>query len=234
MTGLDQVDGRSVLRMERRIAHPVERVWRAITEPAGLAAWFPSPVTIELRPGGRVDYGDGPDGAVTALDPPRLIAFTWDTDHLRFELEPDGDATLLRLVHTFDDHGGAASFAAGWHACLDGLGALLDGDTVVDPGAFDHAATHEHYFAEFGLDEPVVTDGPDGWQVQVQRQLVRPVEEVAPKLPADGDGVRWELGEGTGHGARLVVTWSGGDAAACEAARADLLRRVRELVAALA
>ena len=35
----------SVLRYERRLAHPRERVWRAITEDADLAAWFPT--TIE-------------------------------------------------------------------------------------------------------------------------------------------------------------------------------------------
>ena len=31
---LDTVDGRPVLRMERRLAHPPEKVWRAIHEPA--------------------------------------------------------------------------------------------------------------------------------------------------------------------------------------------------------
>ena len=36
------VDDRSALTFERRLAHSVERVWRAVTEPAELAHWFPS------------------------------------------------------------------------------------------------------------------------------------------------------------------------------------------------
>jgi len=30
-------------------------------------------------------------GESVELDPPRVIAFDWDDDRLRFELEPDGD-----------------------------------------------------------------------------------------------------------------------------------------------
>ena len=41
MTATQQtVDGRPALRFERRLKHSVERVWRAVTEPAELARWF--------------------------------------------------------------------------------------------------------------------------------------------------------------------------------------------------
>jgi len=229
----DATEGRSVLRMERRLAHPVERVWRAVTEPAGLAAWFPATAEIDLRVGGTVTFGFGPDGTVTDVDPPRLVGFTWGDDHLRFELEPDGAATVLHLVHTFADRGGAASFAAGWETCLAALALDLDGRPVDEHG-IDHNALHEQYLAEFALDEPAVRALPDGWQVRVERQLVRPAEVAAPLLPASGDGVVWELGEGTGHGARLVVTWTGSDPAARDTASAELPRRVRELAATIA
>jgi uncharacterized protein YndB with AHSA1/START domain len=233
MTTLENADGRSVLHMERRLAHPVERVWRAVSEPAGLAAWFPSTVEIDLRVGGALRFGEEADGTITDLDPPRLIAFTWDTDHLRFELQPDGTATVLHLVHTFADRGGAASFASGWQVCLAGLALDLDGHSAEDHG-IDHEALHEQYLAEFALDEPAVAALPDGWQVRVERQLVRPAEVAAPLLPASGDGVVWELGEGTGHGARLVVTWTGSDPVARDTASAELPRRVRELAATIA
>jgi uncharacterized protein YndB with AHSA1/START domain len=36
------VDDRSALTFERRLSHSVERVWRAVTEPAELAHWFPA------------------------------------------------------------------------------------------------------------------------------------------------------------------------------------------------
>ena len=39
---LSTVDGRPALSFERRLAHPVERVWRAVSEPDELARWFVS------------------------------------------------------------------------------------------------------------------------------------------------------------------------------------------------
>jgi len=40
-TGSQQtIDGRPALRFERRLDHSIERVWRAVTEPAELARWF--------------------------------------------------------------------------------------------------------------------------------------------------------------------------------------------------
>ena len=60
---LQTIDGRPALRFERRLAHPIERVWRAVTEPAELARWFVAPVpwtpalgeTFEgVEPGGPV------------------------------------------------------------------------------------------------------------------------------------------------------------------------------------
>ncbi|PZG03110.1 SRPBCC domain-containing protein, partial [Nonomuraea aridisoli] len=55
-------DGRTTLRLQRRLPHPPEKVWRAITEPEHLAAWFPTTVTID---GDRISYGFGPDGRIT-------------------------------------------------------------------------------------------------------------------------------------------------------------------------
>jgi uncharacterized protein YndB with AHSA1/START domain len=48
----ETIDGRPAVRFERRYPHPVERVWRAVTEPAELEHWFPTSVEVELRPDG--------------------------------------------------------------------------------------------------------------------------------------------------------------------------------------
>ena len=52
----------------RRFDHPVERVWRAITEPEHLASWFPGRMEGELRPGALlkfvVETGDSFEGEV--------------------------------------------------------------------------------------------------------------------------------------------------------------------------
>jgi uncharacterized protein YndB with AHSA1/START domain len=216
-THLTTTDGRSVLRMERRLAHLPERVWPALVEPDRLATWFPSGATIEPRVGGKVVFGFGGDGVVTDLDPPRLIAFTWETDHLRFELRPDGDGSVLLLVHSFDDRAGAASFAAGWDTCL----AVLDG---TEPA--DHRVLHERYVEELGLLAPVVTGTAEAWEVRVERQLVHPADDVRAVL----DGGPWEFVEGTGHGARVRLVRTGAGAAERDRASRELPDAVAALV----
>ncbi len=41
---LQTIDGRPALRFERHLAHSVQRVWRAVTEPSEVAQWFVAPV----------------------------------------------------------------------------------------------------------------------------------------------------------------------------------------------
>ena len=49
-------DGRFALTFERRLAHRPAKVWRAITEPAHLRAWFPAVVEFELSPGAALRF----------------------------------------------------------------------------------------------------------------------------------------------------------------------------------
>lgn len=245
---LSAAGGRSVLRMERRLAHPREKVWRAITDPAHLEQWFPSAVSMELTEGAAMtfDFGEGitMSGEITDLDPPRLFAYTWGEDHLRWELHADGDGTLLEFVHTFDDQYGAASFASGWNACIALMDELLTTGETHRPGRFEQV--HEDYVVSLGLDGGKTWWTIDGWRLRYERQLVRPGDTVWAMLAGDAEvtpggpvppgftiaafqpgtvtdakpgslleygwehgTVRVELGEGTGHGARLIVTQSG-------------------------
>lgn len=50
----ETIDGRPALRFERDLAHPVDAVWRAVTDPVELAHWFPTHVTVDLRIGGAM------------------------------------------------------------------------------------------------------------------------------------------------------------------------------------
>jgi uncharacterized protein YndB with AHSA1/START domain len=151
----ETIDERPALRFERRIAHPIEAVWEAITRPEELAHWFPCQVEVDLRLGGRMTFHfaehDLPDavstllGEVTELDPPRRFAFVWGEDHLHFELEPaDDGATMLRFLVELDQREKAARDAAGWHVCLDQLEATLAG---ADDDALTGAGSQwrEHY-----------------------------------------------------------------------------------------
>jgi uncharacterized protein YndB with AHSA1/START domain len=211
------------LRLERQLRHPVEKVWRAVTEPAGLKAWFPFEVGYtSLEPGARIAFGepgsaDGDEalqGEILEVDPPRLFAFTWGEDRLRIELRPDGDdVTELTFLHTFGDRYGAASFASGWDTCLNTLALWLEGRDL-NPGDMD--AQHERYVGLLGLDEPEVERTADGWTLRAERQLVRPEADARAVIDRlggwGGEGARIEFTEGTGHGARLVVTVTGSTA----------------------
>lgn len=185
----DGSGGRTALRMERRLAHPPGRVWDAITRPAHLAKWFPSEVSVDLRPGGEIgfrfpgDPGDGMSGKVTDVDEPRLFAFTWGEDHLRWEITPDGDGSRLSLVHTFGDRYGAASFASGWQVCVTALEQLLAGGPV-DVERDTSGTLHEAYLARFEeLTRGRVEETDDGGRrVRFERQLVRPAEVVWARL----------------------------------------------------
>lgn len=185
---LRTVDGRHVLRIERRLAHPPAKVWRAVTEPAELSQWFPATVTMELQAGAAVHFedetGPGTAGRVVELDPPRVLVLDWEGDLLRFELHPDGDGCLLRFTHTFDDRSGAASFASGWHECLNALEHVVDG-RAPEP-AHPSAELHDTYVEQFGLDEGATEVGPDGWTVRFERQMTRPIETVWAALQDAG------------------------------------------------
>jgi uncharacterized protein YndB with AHSA1/START domain len=116
------IEDTPTLTFERRLSHPVDRVWRAITEPDDLQHWFPSKVVAdELRAGAEMTFEfedmplDAPSsmgGSVTDFEPPRLFAFYWGEDHLRFELEPadDPEACMDRLESRLGEDGAGAEW----------------------------------------------------------------------------------------------------------------------------
>ncbi len=53
---LDRSGDRWQLRFERWLPHPPEKVWRALTEPQHLAAWFPSRIDGERAAGARLTF----------------------------------------------------------------------------------------------------------------------------------------------------------------------------------
>ncbi len=175
---LDIDDGRSTLRFDRLLAHPPERVWRAITDPAELGQWFPSAVIYEPRVGApmQFDFGgehglDAWPGEVLEWDPPATFAFAWGDDVLRFALAPAGELTQLVFTHSFAHQPGKpARDAAGWSACLEAFDALLAGDLAGAAGSWsDHQEAHAALFGELTL------DGPEGRRTV---RLVGPYAEL--------------------------------------------------------
>jgi uncharacterized protein YndB with AHSA1/START domain len=50
---VQEIDGTYVLRFERRLGHPIEKAWKALTEPDLLAEWL-AEADLELLEGGQV------------------------------------------------------------------------------------------------------------------------------------------------------------------------------------
>lgn len=195
---LQTIDGKAVLRFERKLAHTPAKVWKAITEPAEMAHWFPAMVETELRPGAVMSFTfpeDAPvdttgDGEILEFDPPKVYAFRWNFDVLRFELIPDGSGCHLLFSQTFGGGwvGGLAAGrnAIGWDVCLDVLAAHLAGQVFEPPT--DWLGPMEHYIRRFGLDEGEVRATDDGYQVHFARDLVwRPVDEAWALLVEDAE-----------------------------------------------
>jgi Activator of Hsp90 ATPase homolog 1-like protein len=146
------VDGRPALRFERRLAHPVERVWRAVSQPAELERWFVAVVPWTPAVGETFEAG-GATGRITAVDEPRLLAWEWGSELYSFELSPFGDdGCLLVFTHVFTaEFGPDWQHAAGWETYFARLDAHLAGGFLSETDA--HAGIDDlmaAYRADFG------------------------------------------------------------------------------------
>ncbi|PSK83561.1 uncharacterized protein YndB with AHSA1/START domain [Murinocardiopsis flavida] len=130
-------EGRCALRFERHLAHPPAKVWRAISDPEELRAWYPVAADLNRPPGTavalaftRVDLPDSA-GVILRCDPPRLLEYSWDADVIRFELADDGNGgCVLVFTNVFDfgrEDAAPVDAGAAWHAALEVLEARLDG-----------------------------------------------------------------------------------------------------------
>jgi uncharacterized protein YndB with AHSA1/START domain len=128
------------LRFERQLAHPPERVWRALTESDELRHWMPCDIVGPREAGAEVVVPFWDDvaekysiedpvlsGRIVTWEPQRRFAWEWDDELLTFDLEPSDAGTRLTLVVRLGSKSpGADKVLAGYHVCLDQLVALVD------------------------------------------------------------------------------------------------------------
>ncbi|ATL70813.1 SRPBCC family protein [Nocardia terpenica] len=149
---IEREGDRLTLTFRRRLDHPIEAVWSALTEPEQIGQWF-SAAKVDGRVDGRVWFAGPRDRTVTgrilAWDPPYVFSHEWHNPPLldsvvRYELETDGHATILTVRHSRFDPNHARGYLPGLHAYLDRLAAHLDGSEVPDwqPLAISHCKTY--------------------------------------------------------------------------------------------
>jgi len=89
--------------VEREIAYPPERIWRALTQPDLIEAWLMKndfkPV-VDHRFNLRADWGTV-DCQVVTVEPNKTLSYTWGSYDLKsvvtWTLTPTSTGTLLRM-----------------------------------------------------------------------------------------------------------------------------------------
>ncbi|GAA1781170.1 SRPBCC domain-containing protein [Agromyces lapidis] len=146
-------EGAFTVRRTIRIGAPVDKVWRAVTEPEHISRWFGETVLDGAGVGAAGTmtfdgYGVIPI-RVETIDPPRSVSYRWGNDDaarrahgaidettttvFTFTLDEVDGGTELTVVETgfdrtSDPAANMADHAEGWVLELDKLVALLEGD----------------------------------------------------------------------------------------------------------
>jgi uncharacterized protein YndB with AHSA1/START domain len=166
---LERDHERAIVRYKRRLPHPPSKVWRALTEPEHLAAWFPTTIDGERALGAQLQFRftgmDLPpmEGEMLAFEPPSLLELRWGPDLLRFDLEPDGEGTTLMFTATMEELGKAARDGAGWHACLERLAHDLAGEQAPSSASDRWREVNSTYIDRFGPEASTIGP-PEEWK----------------------------------------------------------------------
>jgi uncharacterized protein YndB with AHSA1/START domain len=136
---------------EVRIDASPDEVFPFFTDPAKMIVWKAVEATLDPHPGGifriNVTGRDVARGEYVEIDPPRRLVFTfgWEAEGspeppgsttVEITLVPDGEGTLLRLVHSGVPEQFRHGSAEGWdHYLLRLVVAAEGGEPGLDPWA---------------------------------------------------------------------------------------------------
>src|ERR1700754_1769856 len=99
-----EVDGQSAKAVvaSRTYDTDIADLWDALTNAERIPRWF-SPVSGDLKLGGRYQIEGNAGGLIQRCEPPRALDITWEfgggMSWVTLRLEPDGAAARLTLEH---------------------------------------------------------------------------------------------------------------------------------------
>ncbi len=133
--------GQCTVIVERDIAHPPEKLWRALTQPHLIEEWLMKndfAPRVGHRFNLRGDWGGVLDCEVLVIEPEKELSYTWNFRHedaafnlesvVTFTLTPTAMGTRLRMEQTGfrpDQKQAFGGAHAGWKQSLDKLEQVL-------------------------------------------------------------------------------------------------------------
>jgi uncharacterized protein YndB with AHSA1/START domain len=176
---VDDGTGRT-MTLRRHYDADMADVWQACTEPERLARWL-TPVSGDLRPGGRYQLQGNAGGEILRCEPPRRLAVTWEAPgdqpvtRVEAELTAAGGGTDFELRHSgpvdpgFWAQFGPGAVGVGWDLALYALGLVLAGepqpDRVAGPGSSGY--------------RELVTGSSQAWQAAAEAAGIPPDQAKA-------------------------------------------------------
>jgi len=140
--GESQRDGKPtrIVRASRIYPTSQRDLWSALTEKERICRWF-ADVSGDLEPGGRYSIKDNASGRITACEPPKTLALTWEfgsnVSWVSVTVEEAKDGAHLTLEHEMptdpesESHWaeyGPGATGVGWELAFIGLDVHLSGD----------------------------------------------------------------------------------------------------------
>lgn len=125
----------------------IDDLWDAITNAERLPRWF-APVTGDFKLGGAYAVQGNASGTITACEPPKHLALTWEfgggVSWVEVDLSSEGESARLELRHiaypeAHWDQFGAGAVGIGWELGLLGLYLYLSSGGVAKPPEADPA-----------------------------------------------------------------------------------------------
>ncbi|MFN2543753.1 MAG: SRPBCC domain-containing protein [Actinomycetota bacterium] len=145
----ERMEAGPAIEREVRIEASPDIVFELLTDPEQYVRWKGRAARLDARAGGefRVEINDQATavGEYLEVDPPNRVVFTWGwqgndavppgSSTVEITLEPDGDATILRLVHSGLPAPAVGEHTQGWDHYL---GRLVKVGAGRDPGPDPH------------------------------------------------------------------------------------------------